>query len=87
MSYQLTVIVGNLGRDAELRFTPGGQAVCNFSVATTRTYPGADGELKKETTWFRVTVWGKQAENCNTYLHKGDKVLIQDRRSEALLPQ
>ena len=79
MTYQLLVIVGNLGRDPEMRYTPSGQAVCNFSVATTRQYAGAAGQIKKETTWFRVTVWGKQAENCNQYLRKGSKVLIEGR--------
>lgn len=79
MSYQLIVIVGNLGRDPEMRYTPDGKAVTNFSVATTRTYPGADGQMKKETAWFKVTAWGKMGENCNTYLRKGSKVLVEGR--------
>ena len=79
MSYQLTVIVGNLGRDPEMRYTPSGQVVTNFSVATTRQYADAAGQIKKETTWFRISVWGKQAENCNQYLRKGSKVLIEGR--------
>ncbi len=79
MSYQLIVIAGNLGREPEMRYTGDGKAVTNFSVATTRAYPGADGQMKKETIWFRVTAWGKMAENCNTYLHKGSKVLVEGR--------
>jgi single-strand DNA-binding protein len=72
--YQKIIIIGNLGRDPEQRFTPDGSPVTSFSVATSRRY----GE-KDETTWFRVTVWGKQAESCNQYLHKGSKVLVEGR--------
>ncbi|MCB2146567.1 MAG: single-stranded DNA-binding protein [Deltaproteobacteria bacterium] len=77
--YQNITIVGNLGRDPEMRFTPSGQAVTNMSVGTNRTYTGPDGQKVKETTWFRVSAWGKQAENCNNYLKKGSKVLIEGR--------
>lgn len=77
--YQMLVIVGHLGRDPEMRYTPSGAAVCHFSVATSRTCPAGDGELKKETTWFKVTAWGRLAENCNHYLQKGSKVLIEGR--------
>lgn len=77
--YHTIIIVGNLGRDPEMRFTPSGQAVTNFSVATNRQYNGADGQLVKETIWFRVSTWGKQAETCNQYLKKGSKVLIEGR--------
>jgi len=72
--YQKLIIIGNLGRDPELNFTADGKAVTTFSVATSRKY----GE-KDETTWFRVSVWGKQAESCNTYLSKGSKVLVEGR--------
>jgi single-strand DNA-binding protein len=72
--YSKIIIIGNLGRDPELRFTPGGDPVTTFSVATSRRY----GE-KDETTWFRVSVLGKQAESCNQYLHKGSKVLVEGR--------
>jgi single-strand DNA-binding protein len=72
--YQKVIIIGNLGRDPEMRYTPDGSPVTSFSVATSRKY----GE-KDETTWFRVTVWNKQAENCNQYLHKGSKVLVEGR--------
>ena len=70
--YQKLIIIGNLGSNPEMRFTPNGDPVTSFSVATSRKY----GE-KDETTWFRVTVWNKQAESCNQYLHKGSKVLVE----------
>jgi single-strand DNA-binding protein len=79
MSFHTLIIVGNLGRDPELRYTPSGQAVTNFSVAASRKYNGANGQLVDETTWFRVTSWGKQAETCNQYLKKGSKVLVEGR--------
>ncbi len=77
--YHTIIIVGNLGRDPEMRYTPGGQAVTNFSVATNRQYTGSDGASVKETIWFRVSVWGKTAEVCNQYLKKGSKVLVEGR--------
>jgi len=77
--YQKLVIVGNLGNDPEMRYTPNGQAVTNLSIATNRQYTANSGEKIKETTWFRVSVWGKQAEACNTYLKKGSKVLVEGR--------
>lgn len=72
--YQKIIIIGNLGRDPEMRYTPEGSPVTSFSVATSRRF----GD-KEETTWFRVTVWNKQAETCNQYLHKGSKVLVEGR--------
>ena len=77
--YHTIIIVGNLGRDPEMRYTPSGQAVTNFSVATNRNYTGSDGQPVKETMWFRISTWGKQAETCNQYLKKGSKVLIEGR--------
>jgi single-strand DNA-binding protein len=62
-----------------MRYTPSGQAVTNFNVATSRQYTGSDGNPVKETIWFRVSTWGKQAEICNQYLKKGSKVLIEGR--------
>ncbi len=73
------IIVGNLGRDPELRYTPSGQAVTTMSVASNRQYTGSNGERVKETIWWRVSVWGKQAENVNQYLRRGSKVLIVGR--------
>ena len=77
--YHTLIIVGNLGRDPEMRYTPSGQAVTNFSVATNRQYTASSGETVKETTWFRVSAWGRQAEICNQYLRKGSKVLVEGR--------
>ncbi|MDP3183777.1 MAG: single-stranded DNA-binding protein [Anaerolineales bacterium] len=77
--YQTTIIVGNLGRDPEMRYTPSGQAVTSFSVATNRQYTNNAGETVKETIWFRVSAWGKTAETCNQYLKKGSKVLVEGR--------
>lgn len=77
--YQRLIIVGNVGRDPEMRYTPSGQAVCNFSVATTHQYTTGSGEKVKETSWFKVSTWGKQAEVCNQYVKKGSKVLIEGR--------
>ena len=79
MSYQKIVIVGNLGRDPEMRFLQSGQAVTNFNVATNRQYTASNGERMKETTWFRVSAWGRQAETCNQYLKMGSKVLVEGR--------
>lgn len=72
--YQKLIIVGNLGKEPEMRYTADGTAVTSFSVATSRYYND-----KNETTWFRVSVWGKQAESCNQYLGKGSKVLVEGR--------
>lgn len=76
--YQSITIVGRVGQDPEMRYT-GGNAVTNFSVATDRQYTDANGERVKETTWFRVSVWGKQAEACNSYVSKGKFVLVEGR--------
>lgn len=73
------IIIGNLGRDPEMRFTPSGQAVTKFSIASTRQYKNQSGEQVKETTWFNVEAWGKLAEICNTYLKKGSKVYVEGR--------
>ena len=78
--YQKTVLVGNLGKDPELRYTAqGGDAVCSFPVAVNRKWTGQDGNTQEETTWFRVSVWGSQAESCNQYLSKGRQVLVEGR--------
>mgnify|MGYP001417504278 CR=1 FL=1 len=77
--YQNLMLIGNLGRDPEMRYTPTGQAVTNLSLATNRQYTDAAGQRIKETTWFRVSVWGKTAENCNQYLQKGSRVLVEGR--------
>ncbi|HMZ06655.1 MAG TPA: single-stranded DNA-binding protein [Anaerolineales bacterium] len=77
--YHTLIIVGNLGKDPEMRYTPSGQAVTSFSVATSRQYTAGNGEQVKETVWFRVSAWGKTAEICNQYLKKGSKVLVEGR--------
>lgn len=77
--YQRLIIVGNLGNDPEMRYTPSGQAVTNLSVATNRKWTGNDGQAHEETVWFRVSVWGKSAEACNQYLSKGHRVLCEGR--------
>lgn len=77
--YHTLIIVGNVGKDPEMRYTPSGQAVTSFSVATNRQYTSGNGEQIKETIWFRVTTWGKQAEVCNQYVKKGMKVLVEGR--------
>ena len=77
--YHTIIIVGNVGRDPEMRYTPSGQAVTSFSVATNREYTTGNGEKVKETIWFRITTWGKQAEVCNQYVKKGMKVLVDGR--------
>jgi single-strand DNA-binding protein len=79
MSFNTIIIVGNLGRDPELRYTPQGNPVCNFSMATNERRRDKAGEQQDITTWFRVTVWGKQAENVSKYLAKGRRVYVQGR--------
>ncbi len=73
------MIIGNLGRDPEMRFTANGSAVANFSVAVSRQYSGPDGERHEETEWFRVAAWDKLGELCNQYLQKGRKVYVEGR--------
>ena len=76
--YQKIVIVGNLGRNPEMRYMPDGTAVTNMNVATNRRYTNRQtGEPVNETTWFRVSVWGRQAETANQYLSRGRKVLVE----------
>ena len=77
--YQQITIVGYLGNDPEMRFMPNGQAVTSFSVATSNKYTSNTGQRVDETTWFRVSVWGAQAESCNQYLKKGRPVLVIGR--------
>ena len=77
--YHTLIIVGNVGKDPEMRYTPAGQAVTSFPVASNRNYTSGNGETIKETIWFRITSWGKQAEVCNQYVKKGMKVLVEGR--------
>ena len=82
MSYSKTIIVGNLGADAEMRYTPSGAAVSNFRVAVNERWNDREGQPQEKTTWFRVALWGKQAEACNQYLAKGRMVLVEGELSE-----
>lgn len=75
--YQKVIIIGNLGRDPELRYTPQGVPVVNFSVATNERWTDQEGQQQDRTTWFRVTAWRKTAENCAQYLTKGRSVLVE----------
>lgn len=77
--FQTIILAGNLGRDPEMRYTPTGQAVTSFSVATNRQWTNNNGETIKETVWFRISAWGKLAETCNQFLRKGSKVLVEGR--------
>jgi len=74
MSVNKVILVGRLGRDPETRFTSGGQAVANFSVATDETYKDRNGERQKRTEWHKIVVWGKQAEIAQQYLKKGSLI-------------
>lgn len=79
MSFNKIIVVGNLGRDPELRYTPQGNAVCDFSMATNEKKRDKAGEMQEVVTWFRVTLWGKQAENASKYLTKGSPVYVEGR--------
>jgi len=73
------MIIGHLGRDPEMRYTPSGRPVTTFSVATTRSWTSADGDRHEETEWFNIVAWGSLAEICNQYLHKGQQVYVEGR--------
>ncbi len=71
------MLIGNVGSDPEMRFTPNGNPVTSFRLATNRVYTTSDGERKQETEWFTVVAWRKQAESCNQYLTKGQRVYVE----------
>lgn len=77
--HQRISLIGNLGRDPEMRYTSSGSAVTNFSLATNRSWTNSEGEKVTETVWFNVATWGKLAEVCNEYLLKGNLVLVEGR--------
>jgi single-strand DNA-binding protein len=79
MSVNKVILVGRLGRDPETRYTGGGQAVANFSVATDESYKDRNGERQKRTEWHKIVVWGKQAEIAQQYLKKGSLIFIEGR--------
>jgi single-strand DNA-binding protein len=74
------ILIGNLGKDPEIKYTSGGQAVTNLRIATSRSWTDkASGQRKEETEWHRIEVWGKQAETCSQYLTKGRQVYVEGR--------
>jgi single-strand DNA-binding protein len=79
MSLNKAMIIGNLGRDPEMRYTPNGQAVTQFTVAVNRNYKDPNGEWKEETEWFRVVAWAALAERTAEHLRKGNKVYVEGR--------
>ena len=79
MSLNKAMIIGNLGRDPEMRYTPSGQPVTQFTVAVNRNFKGQDGNWQEETEWFRVVAWGPLAERTAEYLRKGRKVYVEGR--------
>ncbi len=79
MSYHKMILVGRLGGDPEMRYTPSGTAVTNFSIAVDDSYTNNNGERMKRTIWFRIAAWGKLGETCNQYLKKGRMALVEGR--------
>jgi single-strand DNA-binding protein len=77
MSLNKVLIIGNLGKDPEVRFTPGGRAVARFPVATSEVWSDQEGQRQERTEWHNVVVWGKQAETCGQYLSKGRQVFLE----------
>jgi single-strand DNA-binding protein len=78
-SVNKAILIGNLGRDPEMRYTPNGQAVTKFSIATTEKFKNRDGEQQERTTWHNIVAWGRQAEVANEFLSKGRPVYIEGR--------
>ena len=76
-SVNKVILLGNLGRDPELKYTPNGSAVANFTLATNETWKDKEGQKQEHTEWHRIVVWGKLAEICGEYLHKGRQVYIE----------
>ena len=79
MTVNKAILVGNLGRDPEVRFTPSGRAVANFTMATSEKWTDQDGNKKEHTEWHTIIVWGKQAETCGQYLSKGRQVYVEGK--------
>jgi single-strand DNA-binding protein len=78
-SVNKVILVGNLGRDAELRYTPGGAAVATVNMATTDVYKDREGQKKEDTQWHRVILWGRTAESLHEYLTKGKQIYVEGR--------
>ena len=83
MTLNKILLIGNLGSDPEMRYTPNGNAVCDFRMAVNRRYTTSDGEQREETDWFRVTAWGRLAEQVNQYLQKGRRTYVEGRISSS----
>jgi single-strand DNA-binding protein len=79
VSLNKVMLIGNVGKDPEMRFTPNGNPVTSFSIATNRVFTTAEGEKKQETDWFNVIAWNKLAEQCNQFLNKGKLVYVEGR--------
>ncbi len=79
MTINKMIVIGNVGSDPEMRYTPNGNAVTTFSVAASRRWNSAEGEQREETEWFRVNAWRRLAETCNQYVTKGMKVYVEGR--------
>jgi single-strand DNA-binding protein len=73
------ILIGHLGKDPELRYTPGGQAVCDMSLATTEQWTDKSGKRQEQTEWHRIVAWGRQAENCSQYLAKGCQIYVEGK--------
>ena len=79
MSVNKVILLGRLGQDPELKYTPSGSAVCNFSLATSENWMDKSGQKQERTEWHRIVVWGKLAELCNQYLSKGRQAYLEGR--------
>jgi single-strand DNA-binding protein len=79
MSVNKVILVGNLGRDPEVRATPSGQSVCSFSIATTERFTDRAGQQREQTEWHNVVAWGRQADTCGQYLKKGRQVYVEGK--------
>jgi primosomal replication protein N len=86
-SVNKVILVGNLGRDAELRWTPSGAAVATANMATTDVWTDRNGQRQERTEWFRVTIWGKQAESLQEYLTKGKQIYVEGRLQTRKAPR
>lgn len=80
--FNKVILMGNLTKDPELRYTPSGSSVCNFDLAVNRSYSNQAGERKEEVCFITIVAWGKQAEHCSQYLHKGRPVLVEGRLTQ-----
>ncbi|MEW6034042.1 MAG: single-stranded DNA-binding protein [Chloroflexota bacterium] len=78
-SLNKVMLIGNVGTEPEMRFTPNGNPVASFRIATNRFIPGGEGERKQETEWFTIVTWNKLAESCNQFLTKGQRVYVEGR--------